>query len=122
MIITHDVIEGVFECLIWRHTVNPCTCSIASFPVLPTPAFVLQSLFLHGCETKAGVGRTGSEATCSIHHTFCTEIWQQNIFFLLASVSSLIDQWEKSVNTGFSVGINSLNCVFYREGPRKNNF
>ena len=33
---------------------------LASFPVLPTPAIV--SLFLHGCETKAGVGRTGNEA------------------------------------------------------------
>ena len=28
---------------------------VASFPVLPTPDFV-------GCETKAGVGRTGNEA------------------------------------------------------------
>ena len=43
---------------------------LASFPVLPTPAFVSQpwrkSAFLHGCETKAGVGRTGNEATVHV--------------------------------------------------------
>ena len=31
MVITHDVTEGVFECLMWRHTVNPCTCSIIEY-------------------------------------------------------------------------------------------
>ena len=41
--------------------------------ILPTPAFILQPQrksegevtlnFLHGCKIKAGVGRTGNEAT-----------------------------------------------------------
>ena len=47
---------------------------LTSFPALPTPAFVSQPFppqllsqsrgeKLHGCETKAGVGRTGNETT-----------------------------------------------------------
>ena len=42
----------------------PCMSVLASFPVLPTPTFVLQlwRKVLHGCKTKAGVGRTGNEA------------------------------------------------------------
>ena len=63
---------------------------------------------------------------CNLYTIHSAQKFGNRIYiFLLASVSSLIDQWEKSVNTGFSVGINSLNCVlirFYREGPRKNNF
>ena len=41
-----------------------CCSSVASFPVLPTPAFVSQPWRKNGCETKAGV-ETGNEASSS---------------------------------------------------------
>ena len=48
------------------HSLKTTQVTVASFLVLPTPAFVSQlwrkSAFLHGCEIKAGVGRTGNEA------------------------------------------------------------
>ena len=48
--------------------------SVTSYPGLP-PRFVSQPwrnplLFLHGCETKAGVGRTGNEATITRQYPF----------------------------------------------------
>ena len=56
----------------------PCTNCIASLPVLPTPAFISQpwrksEVFLHGCETKAGVGRTGNEATDCMYYPVCLD-------------------------------------------------
>ena len=39
---------------------------LASFPVLPTPSFCLAAVEkkkAHGCEIKAGVGKTGNEAS-----------------------------------------------------------
>ena len=35
--------------------------NIGQSPIVPSPSH--PSRFLHGCETKAGVGRTGNEAT-----------------------------------------------------------
>ena len=40
---------------------TPVNGSLASFPLLPTPAFISQ-LWRKSCEIKAGVGRTGNEA------------------------------------------------------------
>ena len=74
---------GVSNILL-QHSVT----QVASFPVLPTPAFVSQPCLAamaarqklgwgglgtrHGCETKAGVGRTGNEAITLVEAYTCT--------------------------------------------------
>ena len=62
--------------LLFRYSIIKATylSPIASFPVLPTQLLYrscgekagVERLFLHGCETKAGVGRTGKEAISAL--------------------------------------------------------